>query len=853
MQSQTITRSRKGQPLMPKFLRLMTLTVVGLTLLAPVASANPSDQAATTREYLEETERYYRDYLPNWEPATIKSTGLKPFMRYKSFMEQRLGNLDDLEPLSRWKAWERLELMRAEANRATLPTWFSLGPTNLAGRILAIEVDPSNGNIVYAGSASGGLWKSVDSGVNWTPMTDHLASLAVSCIEIDADNPSTIWIGTGEGWGNVDAVHGVGILKSTDGGVTWGPTGYTATLNLNRDVFELEYNEATGVLMAACDNGLFRSTDGGLNFSEPMPLGVWNDVELKKGSTSILFAAARNWNNNSGMYRSTDDGLTWTRLTNGIPTTGIGNNRIALTDADPQMIYWVNDIAGNGVNYYRSTDGGDSWSFRSTGNHENGQGWYDLTLVVDPADAQRVFAGGVAFRRSTNGGSTWGIIANNMHVDHHATAVDPNDPSILWAGSDGGVYRSTNSGSTFVSRNTALVTSQFYAMSLSWSDPNRSFGGLQDNGTWRYQGSSNFANVLGADGFECEVGYTDGNLVLAEIQFGSHFRSTVGGSNMVSANSGITEQGPWQTPTHMDYSDQNTIWTAHTSRIYRSTNGGASWGTVHTGGLGTGGRSLDQSLNNPDRVYLVTGALLLKSTDHGVTWANSGGTFTSGNSITDVAVHPDDPDIVLVTLGTYVSTWARVQKTTDGGVTWTDITGNLPGEGAQSIAIDYDNPDTYYLGTDLGVYVSFNAGDTWVPFDVGLPNVVCDDVRWHPDGFLRVATHGRGMWELDLSTLDPSSVDQLPSEPRIDPLTMRVLTNPAADHTSIRYGVREAGPARMALYDATGRFVRTLMDEYVEAEVDFVDVDLSGLKAGVYFARMDSNGASVSRKLVVKR
>ncbi|MEZ4654240.1 MAG: hypothetical protein R3E12_11795 [Candidatus Eisenbacteria bacterium] len=466
--------------------RLVLGLLMGATIVAP-AFGQLTEEPKNTREYLQMMDAYFDRTLTDHQPETIAGTGFKPYMRYKTFIEPRLGEMEDLPPLARWHAWEELKQIEATQDRGGMPTWFSLGATNAAGRCLAIAVRPGDSNTVYAGFASGGLWLTHDGGSTWDPITDDLPTLAIGCIEFDESNPDRMWIGTGEGWGNTDAVHGVGVLFSTDAGATWAQTGISATPGQGLDIYELEYNEATGTLLVARDGGLYRSTDDGANFDEVMTEGTWKDVEIKPGSTDTYYANVHAGPSN-GFYRSTDDGLTWTQTTTGLPNPSlIFNSRIATTPADPNVIYYAIANSGGGtLGIYRSTDGGASFSLRSSQNHYNNQGWYDLSIAVDPQNPDRVWSGGVQLWFSSNGASTFGQIAGNVHVDHHATAWDPNDPSIFWVGSDGGVYRSLDGGTIFSSRNTGLVTLQFYAMNHSWPDINRAHGGTQDNGTWRY-------------------------------------------------------------------------------------------------------------------------------------------------------------------------------------------------------------------------------------------------------------------------------------------------------------------------------------------------------------------------------
>lgn len=831
---------------MPKK-RLLLAGVTAVAVGATCADAQVSGTARTTRELLDEMRQYYEELLPDTRPETVKGSGYKPFKRYEWFMETRLGDAAGIPVGARQAAFERKQSME----RGAFPTWFSMGPTNVAGRCLAIAVDPTDSNVVYAGFASSGIWKSTDGGVNWTPLGDDLPSMSVSAIALDESNPSTIYIGTGEGWGNVDALHGVGILKSTDGGATWNTTGFSYDIAAGLDVWRLEYEETTGVLLASVENGLWRSTDGAATFTEVMPDGSWPDVKLKPGTTDTYYAISRGWAG-QGAYKSTDEGVTWTQLGGGAPTTAVTNGRLAVTPANPDYVYWSFDINGAGMRIYRSTDSGATWALRSTVNHDGslGQGWYDLSIAVDPENSETVWSGGVEFYRSTNGATSFSQIASNVHVDHHEAVFDPSNPERMWLGSDGGVYLSTNGGTSFLSRNSGLVTLQFYAMNQSMNDPNIAFGGTQDNGTWRYVGTPSFGQVLGGDGFECEVS-ADNQLIFAEIYNGFHYRSTNGGAGFTPANSGITEDGPWQTPTHMDYSNSARVWTGHNAQIWRTTNSGVSWTSVMPANLG-GGRSIAQCYNDPTHVYVAGGARIFLSTDTGATF-NQMAQLSVGNSITDITVHPDDPLTAMLCTGSYSSSVARVLRTTDGGVNWTDVTNNLPGEGAQSITYKFDEPNVVFLGTDLGCYISFDEGGSWEPFDVGLPHVICDDLRWHPDNFLRVATHGRGMWEVDLTDLSPASVES--GAPTIEPLTLRVLGNPAGPGigTSLRFGLREAGRARIGLYDTGGRLVRLLLDREVEAKVDFVEIRTESLPSGVYFARLDAGDHSVTEKLVVKR
>lgn len=722
--------------------RMGLALLLGMVVLLAAGSASAETGFAspteTTLQYFDRMDEVYQDFIGVWPIAKNTSgTGFKPYMRFKSFMEPRLSDDGNMIPGVRWEAFQQLQQMVQDRGQSG-PTWFNLGPANVAGRVLCIEVHPENSDIVFAGFASGGLWKTTDSGANWTPLGDFLPTLAVGALEIDVNNPDRMWMATGEGWGNVDAVHGVGLLVSTDGGDNWDLTGLNYDISQGVDLYEIEYNPATGTLLVGADNGLWRSTDGGDTWTEVMTLGQWKDVELKKGSTSTVFACMHGAAD-GGFYVSNDDGLTWNLVTNGTPTTDIANMRFALCDWAPDVVYW--GIArGNGQmkGIWKSTNGASSFNQIYVGGHYGTQGWYDLTIDVYPQDPDYVWSGGVYFYKSTNGGSTFSQFANNIHVDHHATFWDPSDPNRMWVGTDGGIYLSTNAGSSFIGRNIGIPTLQYYAMNQCESQPTRAMGGSQDNGTWVYNGSENHGYVLGGDGFQCECDRESPNYVFGELYFGDHYRSQNGGPGMSPINNGITEDGPWETATWMDFSDPKILYAAHNSTLFKTTNRGGSWTGIFSPTFGAG-TSIHQCRSNPDVMAMTVATKVWISTDHGNTWEDRTANLVPGGRLSDVFIHPDNENVILVTLATYNPGLNQVWKTTDQGLNWFPIDAGLPDEPCNTIEIDPSHTDWYFVGTDLAVYVSYNAGNSWTPLNVGLPHVVVEDLRIHDAGrFIRV-------------------------------------------------------------------------------------------------------------------
>jgi len=830
---------------------LVALAVLGVCTTGQSARA---EELKTTQDFLNYWSTYYQTHEPEssvaGEVQEEEGDGFFPFNRFKDFVGRRFPDLSltggNMPAGVRWQAYQELKQMEATQGRSG-ETWFSIGPANLTGRCLAIAIHPTNPDIVYAGFASGGLWKTVDGGTTWVPMTDDLPTLSVSGIAIDSGNPNRLWITTGESFGNIDAVHGAGVFVSTDAGVTWGTTGLTYNLSQGVDFNCIRYNANSGVLMVGGSH-LWRSTDQGVSFSEVVNALDWWDIEMKRGSTTTWFACGSPPGANAGFYISTDDGATWTMTSEemvGIPVTC----RFCLTNADPNTIYFSANNGGTTMRIWKSTDGGFGWTQVFTGSHYGNQGWYDFSLDMSQTNTTTLFSGGVEFYRSTNGGTTFSNWSGAIHVDHHATAWAPSDDNIFWVGSDGGVWKSTNAGNSFTGKNAGLVTTQFYAMGSSKALPTRALGGLQDNGTWQYDNSLTWKNNLGGDGFQCEADPIQANTMYGEIYNGQHYR-TIDNVNWFSKNSGIGNSGPWETPTWLDLADHNWIWTSHNTTMYRSTNQANNWAAV-AGYTATGeSRAISQSPSNTNIMADAHAGKIYFSTDHGVTWTNRVTGLNSGNTISDVTWDPSDENTLYATCATYSTTINQIYKTTDQGLNWFAIDAGLPDEPLNAVEVSEAHPSWVFIASDLGMYVSFDGGTNWAPFNNGLPHVVCSDIRINDaNNFVRISTHGRGFWEVDISNLGTTAVGEtLP----IRPSMLKVFGNPASEKTILRYGLRSAGNFTLGIYDANGRKVLPVKDGYMIATVENEEVTVSSLPAGVYFARLDAAGTSVTQKLVIQ-
>lgn len=818
------------------------------TFAAPVRD----EAAADDRAWLDEMGAYYEAHP---ELKTTPGSGWKPYNRVKWFYEQRMVNGEPVPIGARYRAWEQ----KVEAER-TMPmaprsTWFSLGPANFSGRILSLEFDPDNPNILYTGSAGGGLWKSTDGGLNWAALTDDTPSMAIGGVAVVPSNSNIIVIGTGEGTPNFGRIHGVGILRSTDGGSTWNTTSLSYSKANGHGFHVVEANPITSTLLAGATDGLWRSTDEGQTWTQVQIGGNWFDVVWKPGDANRCYTVRGGNGSPNGVKVSTDDGLTWNEAGTGQPEpTSIGKTKLAVSADEPGWVYagFSNRSTSGLLGIYRSTDDGSTWSLRANApNMYGGQGWYNVSLAADPNNADLVISGGVQLYRSTNAGTTFVEIGGNVHVDHHAVAYRPGSPNNVFVGSDGGVWESTNDGGSWTGRNSNLITYQFYDICVSQFSPSFIMGGTQDNGTDRWTGSVTWLEGLGGDGMVCNINPNVANVIYAETQNGQHYKSSNGGSNWQEINDGITGNGAWVTPVAEDQTPGNGthLFTATSQGIFRTTSGGFMWENVASHNA----TWIDMSQVDGNIVWTGMGFVVRRSTNNGAAWTVAAPFGFSTGSITKIAAHPTDINSAFVTFSGYVVGFAHVAKTTDAGASWTDLTANLPDAPVNAIAVDNLNPDRIFVGTDVGVWETTNGGGSWVPFATGLPSTVVLDLEIQKSARKLVAgTHGRGAWEVDISTsaTGVNVATPAPLNLMFDPPT----PNPVSSETLLRFAAKHNGEVTISIFDVSGRLVSEVArapvgDGIIRMATWYAD----DVPSGVYFAVLEAGPDKITRKIVVAK
>jgi hypothetical protein len=678
--------------------------------------------------------------------------------------------------------------------------WVQLGPTAIpngqtyggvrvlvTGRVTAIVIHPTNPNIVYIGTAQGGVWKTIDGGLNWVPISDNEISLAIGALAMDQSNPQILYAGTGEGNFSGDSYYGNGILKTINGGVSW--------TNLAQPTFtgtrfsRIAITPGTPArLFAATGSGVYRSVNGGTSWTQMTGLGlpVFNatDVCIDPANPTTVYAAF--WG--SGVYKSINAGAggqpTWTKLAGGLPTSGFTRIALGLSPSSPQTIYALMAGLTNSNpalaylvnNFLRSTDGGNTWtSIPLPGGNIGGQGFYNLNVAVDPTTPDIVYLSAISVWkaiRSSSGIWTISNVGSTIHPDNHSFAIQPSNHLVVYAGSDGGIYKSVNGGLAWSDKiNEGPCITQFEFIDQHPTSDAVVFGGTQDNGTEQFRNSPVFNHADDGDGGACAVDFAQPNNVISTYYYASPKRSTQAGkfATWLNVSGGIVGSPLFYPPLTLDQTNSNNI-AIGTDRInLDSAQGTGGWPTKVT---------LPGMSGNVSAIHYVNSNLIYAGTTAGKVYrlVRTGSTWAAvaiqaaplpGQYIWDIAARPNNPNIVILVMSGFgiAHVWKGVVASSGTSAVWTSISGTgagaLPDIPVNALAIDPVAPyDTYYIATDVAVYRTLNAGTSWTQFSQGLPNCAVFDLRLHnPTRLLRAATHGRGLWERRLD---------LPSMPDVD-------------------------------------------------------------------------------------
>lgn len=689
--------------------------------------------------------QYASDYTANYRSINgtdpVRIPGYKQYKRWEWFHGPRVSQSG--ERFNPAAVWLEMQNYRAGNDQFMAGNWTFVGPQTTPagggnGRCNFIRIDPSNPNTLWTGSPSGGLWKSTNAGVNWTTNTDQLP-FVIGCTDlaIDPTNTQIMYLATGDG--DAGDNYSVGLLKSTDGGMTWNTTGLSFVTSQIRMMSKVLIDPTnTNILLVATSVGIYRSTDAAATWTLAVA-GSFKDMEFNTASSNTVYACGNQF------YRSTNNGQSWNVITGGPLPTAANCSRMAIgvTEADPNYVYIIAGLPAPNYGtegFYRSTDGGLTFTQPSTPNIGTQQ-WYDLCIDASPTNRDEVVIGGqTQFMRSTNAGGTWANNGAGTHVDYHDIVFV--SATSYYLACDGGVYRTTNSGGSWTDLGNDMAISQMYGFGQSTSTANLLITGWQDNGTNRFNGA--WAEVMGGDGMLCFISAFNNNNMWGSQYNGSLNRSTNGGTTWGGANTGITETGAWVTPWRESPTTANTLYAGFVN-MWRSTNGGQSW-TVMGNIPGTSTISaIAIAPSNTQVVWAAKGGTLYKTTNGGGTWTAI--TSLPGGTISYIACHNTDANKVWVTFSGFSNT-LKVYQTLDQGTTWINMSGGLPNIPINCITYHNGTNDGVYIGTDCGVFYRDGTMSVWQPFNNGLPNVVVTQIEiYYAGNVMRASTYGRGVWE----------------------------------------------------------------------------------------------------------
>ena len=651
----------------------------------------------------------------------------------------------------------------------------SFGPGNFGGRLRGIVAHPSTPDTMLVGSVSGGVWKTTDGGGAWVPINDFLANLAVGSMLQDPDDEDTVWLGTGEGFFNVDAMQGMGIFTSDDFGDSFTPLASTQNsdfLYVNR----IGRVPGTNIVLAATRTGIWRSNNLGASWTETSGITTsgrgFTDLKIDPTNGNRMWAfhygggiATRR------IYRSNNSGNSWTELndTHGLPVTNIGRMEIG--------------VGADGVVYASVANSGDStrglWRAPSPGNaftqtasttpYIERQGWYDLPIGVDPSDSDRVFVGAVDLFRTTNAGATitkqtfWnpsaGQIPEYVHADLHVVTFHPTDPDIVFIGSDGGIFKSTDGGDTFVSLNSDLRVAQYYGMAVH---PNgeQVIGGTQDNGSHLFFGDkATWLQWFGGDGGYCSWDQQQPAFIYGATPRAGLFGSGDGGASATGLNLPSTAGALFISPFTIDENDGNRMLVGIGSVLYTENLrllGGATFTDVGPVGVGSVSATTISRHDGATAFVGKTNGTIWRTTGlgSGGAWAQVDDPTMPNTAVTWIEVDANDGtgDTVYATFSGFGGD--RIWKSTDGGATWSSIHGDLPDIPLFSVVADPTDPSRLFLGSELGLWSTDDNGGTlgalsWDQYDYGIAFSRIMQLHWGSDDVLWAATHGRSIYRIE--------------------------------------------------------------------------------------------------------
>lgn len=768
----------------------------------------------------------------------------------------------------------------------------SIGPAVMGGRITAIEGVNNTPKTLYVGTAGGGVWKSTTAGMTFEPVFEKYPQ-SIGAMAIDQQHPDTIWVGTGESNMRNSVSIGLGIYRSTDGGRNWSKMGLDNSEHISKIIIHpanpnIVYVAVPGRLWSdSPDRGLYKTTDGGKTWEKILYTNEKTgcaDVIMDPRNPDVLLASMwqvrrtpysfASGGPGSALHKSTDGGKTWRKITSGLPSGEFGRIALALAPSAPDNMLAI--VESQNTSLLISSDGGENWKYQSATSNVTARPFYFSTLIVDPKDPKRVYRPAFSLSISSDGGYSFSDASDAggwVHSDHHALWINPNSTNHLYLGTDGGVYMSLDRGVTWTHLNT-LPVSQYYHVATDNQSPYNTYGGLQDNGSWRGPSQSpggienrDWESVGGGDGFWVQPDALDPSIVFSESQGGNIMRANLKTNQTKFVQPQEQKGDPkyrwnWNTPLVKSPANPRILYCG-AQFLFKTTDRGQSWTRISpdlttndsikqkqysSGGLTVDNTSAENHCTifsigpsplDENLIYIGTDDGNIQVTrDGGKNWEiiskNIPGVPT-GAWVSRIEPSRHNRNTAYATFDNHafgdMRTYAA--KTTDGGKTWSLLSNSSTLQGYAHVLVeDLVNPELLFLGTEFGLYISNDGGQNWVLYKAKLPEYVAvRDIVVHPaTNDLVLATHGRGIFIVDdISPLRRLTAELLQKDAALLPTRPSAVTTGhygqafpntgsyaganATENAVIQYYLKDrlnTGDVAIEIFDPGGKMIASL-------------------------------------------
>ncbi|MCX6257626.1 MAG: T9SS type A sorting domain-containing protein [Bacteroidia bacterium] len=762
---------------------------------------------------------------------------------------------------------------------ASSAQWTVEGPENICGRINCIAVDPLHHDTIYVGTASGGIFKTTDGGLDWFPVFDNQPYLAISDIIFDPFDDETLYVGTGDANISGYPFIGDGVYKTTDGGQTWTHLGLTQQSIIPRIVLDRKnpaemYAAAMGIpFQPSANRGLYKTTDGGQNWNQVLSIYT-NGGIITSGSTdagitdllidpsdhNVLYAAG--WNrirtnsvsvvtgNAARIYKSTNGGTSWTMLGGGLPIGIYSRIGLWMSALNHNVIFaeYVNTSLDLD-SVYKTSDGGLTWTTIPISTLPYGIlgefGWYFGQIRTNPWNDNEIWLLGVDLYKTTDGGNTWNMAGPGwynyeFHADKHDLVFL--DSLTLLCATDGGLYKSTDGGNSWSALGN-IPNGQLYHVTCDWYVPGLYCAGAQDNGTICGNSSTAWTMLFGGDGFQTYFDYFNSGVMYAESQNGALYYQLNNIWQYFGTGINSNDRRSWDMPLAMSRVTSGVFYTG-TYRVYKNNTAPAGQWANLSNDLTSGVMSTFHVITTLDESSL-NNSVLYAGTSDGYVWRslNSGATWTNISSglptryVTSVKASPNTVNTVFVAHSGYRDDdfIPHIHKSLNNGTTWTDISGDLPQLAINNILLIGGYSDNLVIvGTDGGVYLTENGGTNWQRVGSNMPIVAVYDVEYEPaTGKIIAGTYGRSVMSVSLN-----DIVTITNNPLVEKQAqMKVYPSLATDHVNVE--MDSPKPQILSLINSDGKMIMQTNISQGKAVLDVHDI-----KPGVYFIKSSETNAT---------